>query len=547
MVVEGAILPAEQAFQVDAKAYEKGIKLRIHIAPGYILYHEHLLFNLLPINNPKSTYPIPLKVFLPEASIKQDPVLGDYLIYKESLELDIPLAYDLTQSDLLIAYQGCSEGGFCYAPEAKQIHIRQVGSALQTEMTSIEPEILVTPKSHTLQSSDNTKSTENKEETLSESDRLTAALYSQKPWIILSLFLGIGLLLAFTPCVLPMIPILANILVGPDKPLATKRAIFLASLYILSIAFCYSTAGIIAGLAGQHWQANLQQPPFLIGFSLLLILFALNQFNLFTLHMPVFVSNVFARIKLSFSQFGSRNPKVHASPEQKQGSALGAISMGAMSALVASPCVTPALVGALTYISQTGNALLGGVALFVMSLGMGLPLLGVACVGNRLLPKTGAWMLRIKTITGILLLLLAATILWRAIPTGTTEFLQIESPEQLTHVLENAKKLKKPVILDVYAQWCVSCQRMDHAIFNPQHTKSLNAEYHLLRLDITKLSKSHKQLLADLEIIGPPTVLFFDMKGQELKNLRLVGEINKPEFMNHMNRFKKTLSLSQSP
>lgn len=530
------ILPAEQAFQLDAKAHDPGIKLQITIAPGYMLYHEHLLFNLLPLSpttNSVGNTPVSIPVSLPNAIKKQDPVLGDYLIYKGKLELDIALpAETLKQSDLLISYQGCSDGGFCYAPEAKQIHVYQDGTQLLTQVSRIDPDKLISsPKIK--QTSDTPK----EHDSLSESDRLTQVLHSQKPWITLLLFLGVGLLLAFTPCVLPMLPILANILVGPDKPLATRRAIFLASLYILSIAFCYGMAGVIAGLAGQHWQATLQQPPFLIAFSILLILFALNQFNLLTLRLPAFLTNAFGRIP------GIQGIQL----KPKQGSAVGAMSMGVMSALVASPCVTPALVGALTYISQTGNALLGGLALFMMSLGMGLPLLGVACVGNRLLPKTGAWMNRIKTITGILLLVLAATILWRAMPTQTTEFLNIESPEQLTHVLENAKKLKKPVILDVYAQWCVSCKRMDHAIFDPQQTKSLNAEYHLLRLDITKLGKGHKQLLTELGIIGPPTVLFFDMQGQELKNLRLVGEINKPDFVNHMHRFKKTLSLSQAP
>jgi len=330
-----------------------------------------------------------------------------------------------------------------------------------------------------------------------------------------------------------MIPILANILVGSGTPLATSRAILLASLYILSVAVCYGSVGVMAGLLGHHWQAALQQPSVLVGFSILLILFALSQFNILNIRLPQFLSNALNRVQ-------------QIEQKQKQGSVLGAITMGAVSALVASPCVTPALVGALTYISQTGNALLGGLALFMMSLGMGLPLFSVACVGSRFLPKVGPWMVRVKTVTGIFLLVLAASILWRAMPTHTTDFQHIETPEQLTHVLQKAKELNKPVILDVYAQWCVSCKRMDSAIFDQPQTKQLNADYHLLRLDITKLDKGHKQLLTELGIIGPPTVLFFDIAGKEVKNLRLVGEINKPDFLQHMRRFKNTLNLTKT-
>ena len=524
-----APLPADQAFVLKAEKNDQTIQLRIKIAPGYLLYAEHLLFNW----QPKDMQPVPIQASLPTSVTKQDPILGDHQVYKDLVIVNIPMptTTEQTLDDLLVSYQGCSNDGFCYAPEGKRIHIQQEGELQKTLISDMDPEQLV-PLSPP--STSETKSASLDSTSGSESDRLTQLLHSQKPALTLCLFLGLGLLLAFTPCVLPMIPILANILVGSGKPLATGRAIFLASLYILSVALCYGMAGVMAGLLGNHWQAALQQPPFLIGFSLLLILFALSQFNLLTLRAPAFVSNALNRIQ----QIENK--------QQKQGSVLGAISMGVISALVASPCVTPALVGALTYISQTGNALFGGLALFMMSLGMGLPLLGVATVGSRFLPKAGAWMVRVKMVTGVFLLILAATILWRAIPSHTTEFLTIETPDQLTHVLEKAKKLNKPVILDVYAQWCVSCQRMDHAIFQPNQTKRLNSQYHLLRLDITKLDKGHKELLAQLGIMGPPTVLFFNTAGEELKNLRLVGEINKPDFLKHMNRFENTLNLSKT-
>lgn len=526
---EAAPLSAEQAFVVNAKPNQNGITLDINIAPGYLLYQNHLILNTEDTTDkahPKKA----LDLALPPATTKSDPVLGDTQVYKQNIRLEVPLP---EHTDLLVSYQGCSEGGFCYAPEAKQIHIETTQPNLKKALiSSIDPETLINTATVVEENPTKENDSKNNDEAQSESDRLTQILYSQKPWVTLCLFLGLGVLLAFTPCVLPMVPILANILVGSGTPLATRRAIFLASLYILSVAVCYGSVGVMAGLLGNHWQAALQQPSVLVGFSILLILFALGQFNLIHIRLPAFLSNALNRVQ-------------QIEQKQKQGSALGAITMGAISALVASPCVTPALVGALTYISQTGNALLGGGALFMMSLGMGLPLFSVACVGSRFLPKVGVWMVKVKIVTGIFLLILAGTILWRAMPTHAGDFQSIETPEQLSHVLEKAKKLNKPVILDVYAQWCVSCKRMDNAIFDQNQTKELNADYHLLRLDITKLEKGHKQLLTELGIIGPPTVIFFDVDGKEVKNLRLVGEINKPDFLQHMNRFQKSLNLTK--
>ncbi len=523
---EEAPLSAEQAFVVNATPNQKGVSLDITIAPGYLLYQNHLIFNTEDAADKAHTKKA-LKLTLPPASTKSDPVSGDTQVYKQNIQLEVSLP---EHTDLLVSYQGCSEGGFCYAPEARQIHIETQSNPKKAIISNIDPETLVTTGA--LEQNPTKENNENNDAAQSESDRLTQILYSQKPWVTLCLFLGLGVLLAFTPCVLPMVPILANILVGSGTPLATRRAIFLASLYILSVAVCYGSVGVMAGLLGNHWQGALQQPPVLIGFSLLLVLFALGQFNLIHLRLPAFLSNALNRVQ-------------QIEQKQKQGSALGAITMGAISALVASPCVTPALVGALTYISQTGNALLGGMALFMMSLGMGLPLFSVACVGSRFLPKVGVWMVKVKIVTGIFLLILAGTILWRAMPTHAGDFQSIETPEQLSHVLEKAKKLNKPVILDVYAQWCVSCKRMDNVIFDQNQTKELNANYHLLRLDITKLEKGHKQLLNDLAIIGPPTVIFFDVDGKEVKNLRLVGEVNKPDFLEQMLRFRKSLNVTK--
>ena len=323
----------------------------------------------------------------------------------------------------------------------------------------------------------------------SESDLIADQLKTGAFPLTLLVFLGLGILLAFTPCVLPMVPILANILVGEYTPLSSRRATLLASLYVLSVAFCYAVAGVLAGVMGDHLQAALQKPIFLLALSFLLLVFALGQFNLIRIHLPqIFVQRL--------------HQLQH---KQKQGSVFGAVSMGAISALMASPCVTPALVGALTYIGQTGNAILGGFALFFMALGMGLPLLVVACIGSHLLPKAGRWMHSVKIITGVFLLLLAGSLIHRAYPHAfhhndsviAERFTRIQTEQELKIALYQAQSLKKNVLLDVYADWCISCQQLDQELFNnPSVLESLK-DFKLLRLDMTKITKDNETLVRD--------------------------------------------------
>jgi len=529
-----SFLPAEKAFALKVKQEKQSDTsqtiLSFDIAPGYLLYQEHLQIKVKGDNGLRL-----LNIVLPPAHKKQDPILGEYYVYQHRLDIPIPLG---NTKPILISYQGCSEGGFCYAPQVKQIILNQGNG--NPEITDVDPSQFnqIDEGGDRAQGGDRAPPLQNGNNA-SESDNVSMLFQNKSVALTLLAFFGLGIMLAFTPCVLPMIPIMANILVGADKPLSSRRAVFLASLYVLSVAVCYAFAGVLAGLLGNHLQVTLQQPPFLIGFSLLLLIFGLSQFNLINIRVPQVLSGTLHNLER----------------RQKQGSAFGAMGMGVISALMASPCVTPALVGALTFISQTGNAVLGGSALFMMSLGMGLPLLLVATVGSRFLPKTGPWMVTIKSITGVLLLVLAVTFLYRAIPneylpsflnsdSEKSDFITIQTPQELAQILNKAKT--KPVILDVYAKWCVSCQRMDRAIFeNPEH-KNLTQEYQLLRLDITTLNKGIEQLLKDFSIIGPPTVIFFDKSGQELKDLRLVGEVAPPDFLQHIQKFDNKLSLSQS-
>lgn len=513
-IAEAEFLPTDKAFVLNARLVNaKQLELNFSIAPGYFLYRDHFQFRTLegqPITLPLASFP--------PAVSKRDEILNEaYKAYTGSCQLFIPIAQSTENKlGLRLMYQGCAENGFCYAPVAKEVIASLQGEVHITEL-SVEKF---------------NKPSENKISFESETDRITTQLKSGALPLTLIFFLGLGLLLSFTPCVLPMIPILANILVGVDKPLSNRRATMLASLYVLSLSFCYAIAGVLAGLMGNQLQQTLQKPGFLIILSVILLLFALNQFGLLHMRLPQFFTQMLHQVQY----------------KQKQGSAFGAIMMGGISAVMVSPCVTPALVGALTYIGQTGNALLGGLALFSMAFGMGLPLLTVACVGNRLLPKTGPWMNYIKFITGLLLLILTGSILMRAFPHTfphtqpighAIHFIPIQNETQLNLALHAARQQQKAVVLDVYADWCIACQRLDKTLFaNPLVLHSLNNAL-VLRFDLSKQTEGNTALQQKLEIVGPPTLLFFDKKGVELKNFRLVGTIESENFIKHLQHFFK--------
>lgn len=542
------LLP-EQAFKISAKQLdEKTANLTIEIAKGYSLYHEHFKFETLaglPFqkeNSPK----------LPTPITKKDDILGSYQIYNQKLEVVVPLSMAGENKGFRVQYQGCADEGFCYPPQNKRVVFSKNGAVtisditqnslpakpLQSKHSDMDMPSSLDSENHAALSSAavssaalSTKgsSSPGSLHHESESDRISHLFQNKAFPLTLLAFLGLGVMLACTPCVLPMVPILANILVGQNAPLSKKRSLYLASLYVLSVSLCYALAGVAAGLLGSHLQATLQQPIFLIGLSFLLLLFALSQLNLVHVQLPAFFGNALQQLE----------------QKQKHGSAIGAVAMGAISALMVSPCVTPALVGALTYIGQTGNAWLGGAALFALAFGMGLPLLIVACLGSHLLPKAGPWMKHIKSLTGVLLLVLAASVLMRAIPAITTSaeahsstpFITVHDKNELNQALASAQSLKKPVILDVYADWCISCKQMDKEVFENKDVLHQLSEVSLLRLDLTQMTQGIEQLQKELGIIGPPMVLFFGPDGQEVKSYRLAGKSGSSNFIVHLTQF----------
>ncbi len=543
--VFGSIDDKEQEFLSPDKAFVLSVKtipnekeqatLHFSIAPGYQLYQDHLKFNSL------TGHSIPEKTLvLPAAIQKSDEVLGQTKIYRKKLAINVPLSKgEDGKLGIKIQYQGCAEAGFCYPPISKKIVFSKEGLA---SIIDLDPEEFNTKNIRYGLSTD-TETTDiqaNQPETQTESevDRIAGLFQNQALHLTLLAFLISGIILAFTPCVLPMVPILANILVGQKQPLSRKRSFMLSILYIFSMASCYALAGVAAGILGSHLSTTLQQPLVLISFSFLIIMFSLSQLNLIQVQIPAFISQAMSKIE---------------SKNQSQGSALGAISMGAISALVASPCVTPVLVGALTYISQTGNAVLGGLALFTLAFGMGLPLLVAASIGSHFLPKVGSWMVYIKYLTGALLLVLAGSILLRAVPLtnsdvsnsinqGSSEgkhssFINVGSPSELTAAISKAKLENKPVILDVYADWCVSCRQMDKEVFENKNVLNKLNDVHLLRLDLTRQTKESAALQKELGIIGPPMVIFFWPDGREAKSFRLAGKPKSTNFLDLVTQF----------
>jgi thiol:disulfide interchange protein DsbD len=496
-------LPAPQAFQLSTKMEAPNrLLISFNIAPGYYLYRSRMQFSFDPAGQFKVAWPAPIKK---EVDHRVDEV------YAGHLTIPIILADGYQPVRLKVMYQGCSQQGFCYPPTEQFISLDASDQAISpTTPASVSKQMFSLFSSF-----------------LTDQNRVQALFGTQHLSLLLLIFIGIGMLLALTPCVLPMIPILASIIVGQQSSGGMRPAFLLSVIYVVGSASTYAVAGVMAAYLGRSLQVWLQQPWVMTMMSGLIVLFALALFGVYELQLP---RRWQSRI-LSLSQ------------KQKAGAYAGVFTMGVLSTLIVSPCVTAPLIGVLMYIAQSGDMVLGGGALFAMGMGMGIPLILMGLSMGKWLPKSGAWMNLLQKILGLVMVAMAAWLLSRAwamtLPqkTLTQDFTVIRSVSDLDQQLARAQAAGRPVMLDFYADWCESCVSMDKHVFSMTEVKNRLSPFILLRADLSANSKEEQALLNQYAIIAPPTVLLFNAAGKEVPAYRVVGELNAEEFMHRIDSF----------
>ena len=560
-------LHPDEAFVLSADVEDANTVIaHWEIADGYYLYRNKMRFAVseppgIALDTPR----------LPDGKTKNDEYFGQMEVYYQQVRATLPLQRQNTQAQSItldVVYQGCADAGLCYPPITKQLDVRLPAAALNMTEAPGATQTVELP----------------------EQDRIARSLAGGNLWQVMLGFLGFGLLLTFTPCVFPMIPILSSILVGQGDTLSTRRAFTLSLTYVLAMAATYTAAGVLAGLLGANLQAAFQSPWILGAFITMFVLLALSMFGLYELQIPAAWQ---ARL-------------ANASNRQQGGTYVGVGIMGFLSALIVGPCVAAPLAGALIYIGQTGDATLGGLALFALSIGMGLPVLAAGTSAGKLLPKAGPWMDSVKAVFGVVLLGVAiylaermvpawvGLLLWgallvvaaiyfgaldklsaqvtplRRVRTGAAlvmllygvalvvggfsgsdnvwqpldrlasgdgavhdeglEFKRVKGLDGLNAALAVAVVQGKPVMLDYYADWCVSCKEMERYTFSDANVQAALAGAVLLQTDVTANDAEDQALLKHFNLFGPPAILFFGPDGQERPAFRVVGYMKAPRF-----------------
>ncbi|OGT25744.1 MAG: hypothetical protein A3I77_03265 [Gammaproteobacteria bacterium RIFCSPLOWO2_02_FULL_42_14] len=482
-----APLSPDQAFQFSATAKDyQTILLQWKIAPHYYLYQKDFRFHVIKPEKTKLGDPI-----YPADTMTLNTSLGNFIVYKNNLVIPVPII-DAAHNNITVQvhYQGCSQSGYCYPPISKIVVMNLNGNYGQPVFgLSID----VAP------------------------ENISASAPSHSFFFTLMSFFGFGILLSFTPCILPMIPILSSIIIG-RRQLTRPQAFLLSLFYVLGMAITYAVAGIVFGFVGSNLSAVFQNTWVIISFSAIFVVMALSLFGLFELQLPAKLQSLIS----------------NQSHHQKNGTYFGVFVMGILSTLIVSPCVTPPLVVALGWITQQGDIALGGAALFVLGLGMGVPLLLIGAIGAHWLPKAGRWMNVIKYTVGVLLLAVAFSLLLRAFHFSSTSqlnFQSVQSVEMVETALQQAHK--KPVMLDFYADWCIACKELETFTFSDPAVKSALSHYVLLRADVTKNTPKDQLLEQHFGVIAPPTILFFKNQA-EIQNSRLIGYTNKKRFLQHL-------------
>lgn len=588
---EPELLPLEQAFRLSAQVVDRNtVEVRFDIADGYYLYRDKLGFAA-----EQAALGTPV---IPPGKMKKDEIFGDVEVHRGQLSIRLPLSASGETVTLKVASQGCADAGVCYPPSEQTVLLDPAQPGVRVWPVGLDGDnagggLLDRLRGRAMSSEASAPMEAPVASAAPADDGSLAAglLRGGNLWLVAVAFFGFGLALSFTPCVLPMVPILSGIIVGHGAHISRGRALALSLAYVLGMAVTYAVAGVAAGLSGTLLSAALQNAWVLGGFALLFVVLALSMFGFYELQLPTALQS-----------------RLSDTANHRRGSYGGIVAMGALSALIVGPCVAAPLAGALLYIAQTGDAALGGLALFALALGMGAPLIAVGVASRSLLPHTGPWMEGVKRFFGVLLLATAIWIAqpvlpallvmlaWAALLIASSIYLHALDPlpahakgwhklwkgvgviallagasiligaaagsrdplqplsvlrggaaaaeakpvfEPVRSVAELDARLSaatRPVMLDFYADWCVSCKEMERFTFaDPQVTARL-AGFTLLKADVTANDAEHQALLKRFDLFGPPGILFFGPGGREIDSARTVGFVPAEAFAASLDR-----------
>ncbi|GAA3549351.1 protein-disulfide reductase DsbD [Zobellella aerophila] len=554
---QNAFLRVDQAFRIDNWQHDGQLVINVDIEPDYYLYRHSISVTAEGAELGQW--------LLPEGSPHEDEYFGKSQVYYQNLRLQLPLENIGPEARITFAYQGCTTG-LCYPPERLGIDLNSLADAGRTS----SPATTGGEDSPMKVSFDT-----------SEQGRLASALSNQGVWLNMGVFLLLGIGLAFTPCVFPMYPILTGIIAGSGR-LSSPRALWLSFVYVQGMALTYTLLGLVVASIGLQAQAVFQHPSVLVSLALLFGMLALSMFGLYELRLP-------SRLQTRLTGLANR---------QRGGSTPGVAAMGMISGLVCSPCTTAPLSGALLYVAHSGDLMLGGLILYALGLGMGVPLLILGTSGGKLLPRAGAWMNMVKALFGFGLLAVAILLLsrlladslifwlwlalallvigylyhqnrrstWSALRSVTSlglmaglaltllfgwqqlhtpapaaqpvSFTRIKTVDDLSLQLAFAREQGKTVMVDLYADWCVACKDFEHKTFNQPMVQQRLEQMHLLQADVTGNDADDIDLLNELQVLGLPTLVFFDKHGQEPAGSRITGFMPAETFAEHLSRHR---------
>ncbi|MBM33651.1 MULTISPECIES: protein-disulfide reductase DsbD [unclassified Arsukibacterium] len=559
---DDSFLPVDQAFKMDFRQQDDQLIVNWTIADGYYIYRDKFKYGGVAVSFSHPTYPASMQI--------EDEFFGVSEVYFHQLTLKIPLSDISEDAFLRIQYMGCAEAGLCYPPINEEIPLSIPKNSATSGQTF----------------TDDAATTEQSGTPTSSQYGLAERLSSGSVWLNMGGFFLLGLGLAFTPCVFPMYPILSSIIVGQGKQLSTRRAFGLSFSYVQGMALTYSALGLVVASLGVKFQAWMQHPAVLIAAAVIFVVLALAMFGVFNFQLPA-----------------SWQAKVSAISNKQQGGSLkGAFVMGALSGLIASPCTTAPLSAALLYVAQSGDLMLGALTLYILSLGMGIPLILLGTSGGKLLPKAGAWMNIVKSAFGFVLLLVPIILLERILPfwqvvllasllgllvsgylfkllfeqqsstakasllvfaqvlllatvfvnwqyfgpsqnnsvavsnvdSTAGQFIEVADLAGLEQQLAEAQAANQYTLVDLYAEWCVACKEFEKLTFPAAQVQAQTRNMRLIKIDVTKMTRSDEKLLNHYQVLGLPTLLFFSPQGEELTSARVTGFMAATPFAQHL-------------